>query len=167
MERVSVHKAKPAPSATNSAPSWLTRSHQFGVLQRKCGCAGSGPTFGGCEACKAERGARLQRASASRAESTAVPPIVHEVLRSPGDRKSTRLNSSHLVISYAVFCLKKKIKIMEIPPAQYNRTEKQIAHDNEPKHLVDLITLYFLPFIVELQIDIVLGCGITTPDMVQ
>src|SRR2546426_9333830 len=28
-----------------------------------------------------------------------------EVLR---DRKSTRLNSSHLVISYAVFCLKKK-----------------------------------------------------------
>src|SRR5256885_10853595 len=25
-----------------------------------------------------------------------------------GDRKSTRLNSSHLVISYAVFCLKKK-----------------------------------------------------------
>src|SRR2546426_12824044 len=27
-----------------------------------------------------------------------------------GDRKSTRLNSSHLVISYAVFCLKKKKK---------------------------------------------------------
>src|SRR2546426_5480315 len=28
--------------------------------------------------------------------------------RPPTDRKSTRLNSSHLVISYAVFCLKKK-----------------------------------------------------------
>src|ERR1022692_4973517 len=28
-----------------------------------------------------------------------------------GDRKSTRLNSSHLVISYAVFCLKKKQKL--------------------------------------------------------
>src|SRR5256885_7418033 len=28
--------------------------------------------------------------------------------RRGGDRKSTRLNSSHLVISYAVFCLKKK-----------------------------------------------------------
>src|SRR5690242_5670681 len=27
------------------------------------------------------------------------------------DRKSTRLNSSHMSISYAVFCLKKKIKI--------------------------------------------------------
>ena len=29
------------------------------------------------------------------------------------DRKSTRLNSSHTVISYAVFCLKKKSKISE------------------------------------------------------
>src|SRR3712207_8368545 len=28
--------------------------------------------------------------------------------RHPGDRKSTRLNSSHANISYAVFCLKKK-----------------------------------------------------------
>src|SRR5256885_11983920 len=31
------------------------------------------------------------------------------------DRKSTRLNSSHLVISYAVFCLKKKKNIYVIP----------------------------------------------------
>src|SRR5437867_8157847 len=31
-------------------------------------------------------------------------------LRPPIDRKSTRLNSSHRTISYAVFCLKKKIK---------------------------------------------------------
>src|SRR5256885_4311718 len=30
------------------------------------------------------------------------------------DRKSTRLNSSHLVISYAVFCLKKKKKMYEL-----------------------------------------------------
>src|SRR5256885_12197634 len=33
------------------------------------------------------------------------------------DRKSTRLNSSHLVISYAVFCLKKKQnEKMQLPP---------------------------------------------------
>src|SRR5256885_16250382 len=32
----------------------------------------------------------------------------HEEEDERGDRKSTRLNSSHLVISYAVFCLKKK-----------------------------------------------------------
>src|SRR5258705_6957152 len=30
-----------------------------------------------------------------------------------GDRKSTRLNSSHLGISYAVFCLKKKKKLLQ------------------------------------------------------
>src|SRR5256885_3713598 len=30
------------------------------------------------------------------------------------DRKSTRLNSSHLVISYAVFCLKKKTNIVSL-----------------------------------------------------
>src|SRR5438034_4412234 len=30
------------------------------------------------------------------------------LVREAGDRKSTRLNSSHTVISYAVFCLKKK-----------------------------------------------------------
>src|ERR1022692_3305577 len=30
------------------------------------------------------------------------------------DRKSTRLNSSHLVISYAVFCLKKKKKVLPV-----------------------------------------------------
>src|SRR2546426_3920379 len=34
---------------------------------------------------------------------------VHDAVEiEQGDRKSTRLNSSHLVISYAVFCLKKK-----------------------------------------------------------
>src|SRR5437868_14693841 len=34
----------------------------------------------------------------------------HGVLAPGGDRKSTRLNSSHVSISYAVFCLKKKKK---------------------------------------------------------
>src|SRR3712207_7359505 len=32
----------------------------------------------------------------------------------PGDRKSTRLNSSHANISYAVFCLKKKITLLRV-----------------------------------------------------
>src|SRR2546426_7804447 len=37
-----------------------------------------------------------------------IPPPLARLERR--DRKSTRLNSSHLVISYAVFCLKKKKK---------------------------------------------------------
>src|SRR5256885_3835338 len=35
-------------------------------------------------------------------------PTSHDSSGAPRDRKSTRLNSNHLVISYAVFCLKKK-----------------------------------------------------------
>src|SRR5256885_5465411 len=35
---------------------------------------------------------------------------IRRIIRRIPDRKSTRLNSSHLVISYAVFCLKKKKK---------------------------------------------------------
>src|SRR5205807_7704757 len=54
--------------------------------------------------------ARGQRRQHRRPELPRVPPPValeHHHLPDE-DRKSTRLNSSHLVISYAVFCLKKK-----------------------------------------------------------
>src|SRR5436853_4078751 len=40
--------------------------------------------------------------------NSAIFSVVNTVLLKPLDRKSTRLNSSHLGISYAVFCLKKK-----------------------------------------------------------
>src|SRR5690349_23244159 len=36
--------------------------------------------------------------------------VAYSSARERGDRKSTRLNSSHVEISYAVFCLKKKKK---------------------------------------------------------
>src|SRR2546426_7598921 len=41
--------------------------------------------------------------------------LVHDLQGERGDRKSTRLNSSHLVISYAVFCLKKKTNVDRVP----------------------------------------------------
>src|SRR5690349_22441037 len=50
------------------------------------------------------------RVIASRFTSMAKPA---EPVKTEGDRKSTRLNSSHVEISYAVFCLKKKKKINE------------------------------------------------------
>src|SRR5439155_19227232 len=49
---------------------------------------------------------RFDEARASGARSIAL----FEELGKPVDRKSTRLNSSHVAISYAVFCLKKKIR---------------------------------------------------------
>src|SRR5690348_15748871 len=42
--------------------------------------------------------------------AAALPHVGHFQTRNKGDRKSTRLNSSHPSISYAVFCLKKKNK---------------------------------------------------------
>src|SRR5256885_4258361 len=43
------------------------------------------------------------------------------------DRKSTRLNSSHLVISYAVFCLKKKNKHTSCVPGLVSATCRPLA----------------------------------------
>src|SRR5205807_5089305 len=47
--------------------------------------------------------------------------------RSSRDRKSTRLNSSHLVMSYAVFCLKKK----RIVPPGAKQAMMQISYDRQ------------------------------------
>src|SRR5256885_9970416 len=73
------------------------------VLNRREGTAG------------ASHSAADRCAAASQAASPAIPgnrrsPRV--TASSTADRKSTRLNSSHLVISYAVFCLKKKNNYM-------------------------------------------------------
>src|SRR5690625_5228579 len=48
----------------------------------------------------------------SEEELSAFDKRVTDALVKEGDRKSTRLNSSHVAISYAVFCLKKKKKIL-------------------------------------------------------
>src|SRR5690242_21505619 len=57
-------------------------------------------------------GLHLDRAGGDRRGLAGLDPAHFEILvRNPGadaDRKSTRLNSSHMSISYAVFCLKKK-----------------------------------------------------------
>ena len=70
----------------------------------------------------------LEKRRASRASRWGVGPLAHgggaheplprrdrgarqDPVAQGGDRKSTRLNSSHLCISYAVFCLKKKKNI--------------------------------------------------------
>src|SRR5258708_31565860 len=47
------------------------------------------------------------------------------------DRKSTRLNSSHQIISYAVFCLKKK---KMYPRSAKQKSYIQSAHDYRPHY---------------------------------
>src|SRR5688500_20027496 len=46
-----------------------------------------------------------------------------------GDRKSTRLNSSHLVISYAVFCLKKKMNLVPTAQRPIDRRDGRPLHN--------------------------------------
>src|SRR5207253_4916281 len=58
-----------------------------------------------------ERSAFLQECRLTARPRPPVPPATNTTLfenRPAIDRKSTRLNSSHVAISYAVFCLKKK-----------------------------------------------------------
>src|SRR5260363_463052 len=52
---------------------------------------------------------------------------------SASDRKSTRLNSSHQIISYAVFCLKKKKKNKDIETIKKKKIKKQIYKNNKKK----------------------------------
>src|SRR5207244_11108192 len=70
-----------------------------------------------------ECGRTMRAAIASVARPTAVSR------RAWRDRKSTRLNSSHQIISYAVFCLKKKKKKIKLQPHHEVMTRTAITAD--------------------------------------
>src|SRR3954463_9957914 len=59
------------------------------------------------------------------------------------DRKSTRLNSSHTIISYAVFCLKKKRKKIRKIESTKRAAKEKMAITNDPlaRHPADLKSL--------------------------
>src|SRR5947208_6251603 len=59
------------------------------------------------------------------------PRILEQPPEGRGDRKSTRLNSSHQIISYAVFCLKKKKKTIT-QKVQYTKSK---THRNNKHYL--------------------------------
>src|SRR5438034_4832294 len=70
----------------------------------------------------ARRGARLVRETQQRnLPRRADVRAAAQLERHPRDRKSTRLNSSHTVISYAVFCLKKKKKKITTPEKKHTK----------------------------------------------
>lgn len=55
-----------------------------GILQRKCACGNHTPAGGECGACSKKQLNLQRRAVDNQSEHSEVPPIVHEVLRSPG-----------------------------------------------------------------------------------
>src|SRR2546426_7570374 len=78
---------------------YTTLFRSIGICSPSTSTVGSGAGAGGA----GSDGAGAGVAGAGGVGVAGAPPA-------GGDRKSTRLNSSHLVISYAVFCLKKKKK---------------------------------------------------------
>src|ERR1022692_3743114 len=83
--------------------------HPFGGMPSRRGdaCLVSAPRRAICGAVRCGADRQYHAAAARRGVVMTVTKDRAAAGRS-GDRKSTRLNSSHLVISYAVFCLKKK-----------------------------------------------------------
>src|SRR5690625_6426715 len=55
------------------------------------------------------------------------PPHSAPTMETASDRKSTRLNSSHVAISYAVFCLKKKTTTKAAPTSLPQTTSSRIS----------------------------------------
>src|SRR2546430_13437555 len=73
-----------------------------------------------------------RRQSDSGAADPAAPPGAADAApgraRGGGDRKSTRLNSSHSQISYAVFCLKKKKQVLGNRPRPVGQVQQGGVH---------------------------------------
>src|SRR5690349_17704158 len=63
-----------------------------------------------------------------------VADVARELLAELGDRKSTRLNSSHVEISYAVFCLKKKKKNKKTLLDSKKTIPHQVSNNNMQTH---------------------------------
>src|SRR5690606_42152766 len=94
----------PAPPLCPYTTLFRSTAHRW-----RPAAAGSGRTAAGCTG--SDRAARSPAEGEQfSADATAGAGRRHLHEPAPGDRKSTRLNSSHVKISYAVFCLKKKNK---------------------------------------------------------
>src|SRR5262245_64931087 len=82
----------------------------------------------------------LFRSALIRSHSLSASPSSPSVTKRPSpsapraDRKSTRLNSSHLGISYAVFCLKKKKKKKKNQQKEKNNKHEHNINNKENKY---------------------------------
>src|SRR5258708_19719000 len=82
---------------------------------------------------------RPAAACAAASSSAAVRLGSHRKMKLRRDRKSTRLNSSHQIISYAVFCLKKKKNTQIRSPACPLHTPRHHPRAPRPHSIIDYI----------------------------
>src|SRR5262245_63886594 len=95
-------------NATAPAHTLTLSLHDALPISRSPAAARGGPPRGRPNPGRASAWAAATPAGADEARARAVARRAARLASDP-DRKSTRLNSSHLGISYAVFCLKTKI----------------------------------------------------------
>jgi hypothetical protein len=72
------------PSHTPPVHRDASATGEATLLQRKCACGQHTPDGGECEECRKKRTGTLQRSAVRPSAMEEAPPIVHEVLRSPG-----------------------------------------------------------------------------------
>src|SRR5207253_9529052 len=99
---------RPPPSSTLFPYTTLFRSRRFPFSERSPGDGLLRSLY--CPHPPTEMKSSIFPVSRSFTKRASWPTIASK----NRDRKSTRLNSSHVAISYAVFCLKKKKKIKKI-----------------------------------------------------
>src|SRR5256885_4563317 len=95
------------PRSTLFPYTTLFRSQSFRTLARRIGILLDSGLYlrnGRCLIARNVVGSRKTKRGLRRSIGSTIAEL---------DRKSTRLNSSHLVISYAVFCFKKKKKLTD------------------------------------------------------
>src|SRR5207253_7862511 len=101
----SLHQSPPAIQPPHSFPTRRSSDLEIFNGQGKCSTCHIPPLY-------TEPGNNVHAPSEIGVDSfQADRPPTHMYRTSPLDRKSTRLNSSHVAISYAVFCLKKKTNV--------------------------------------------------------
>src|SRR5256885_7513883 len=130
----------PNPTACDSAAGscWSSWRHPWTSRpRRRCELTWSNTARAPTDSARGPR--RWRRRRKSTTNSTCA--TTRSASFSTRDRKSTRLNSSHLVISYAVFCLKKKRKTALYSRLLLPSPDENIVHDrtsaysHSPSHL--------------------------------
>src|SRR5215472_7590650 len=114
----SIQPRPPAMSVLRSAAE-MSRGHRKGEAARKEAKAGSEESPDAISSCRSRSVSAWPGQCFRRCAEPEEP--------APTDRKSTRLNSSHLGISYAVFCLKKKKKRHKPAPEPYLLAAKRLG----------------------------------------
>src|SRR6266540_6224275 len=94
---------------------YLDQNYLSGIVKRKAAFRELEPALRAVVRSRRSRRPRVRDPSTARRRCTSPPHPPRT-----RDRKSTRLNSSHITISYAVFCLKKKKKKLN----QYKKKKK-------------------------------------------